>query len=58
MQITKAELQEMYKQMTNKELAKKLGVSETTLTKVLTNAGIALKGRGKSGKKQKLIVVG
>lgn len=57
MQITKAQLKQMYETMTNKELAKKLGVSETTLTKVLSNAGIALKGRGKSDKKKKLIVV-
>lgn len=56
MQITKAQLQEMYKTMTNKELAKKLGVSETTLTKVLVKSGITLKGRGKN-KKSKLEII-
>ena len=57
MEITKAQLKQMYETMTNKELAKKLGVSDTTLTKVLTKAGIKLKGRGKAGKKKKLIVI-
>ncbi|MCP4354039.1 MAG: HTH domain-containing protein [Proteobacteria bacterium] len=44
--INKSELVELYKTMSNKELADKLGVSIVTLIKTLKASGIELKGKG------------
>lgn len=57
MEISKKELLKLYETKTNKELAKMLGVSETTLTKTLVKIGAKLKGRGKGGQKEKLKIV-
>ena len=56
-QITKEQLKEMYKSMTNKELAQKLGITEPTLTATLKKCGIKLKGKGNKKSKQKLVIV-
>ena len=56
-QISKEELKTMYKSMTNKEIAKKLGISEPTLLSALKRYGIKTKGKGNRKKKQKLVIV-
>lgn len=56
-QITKEELKELYRSMTNKELAKKLGITEPTLISALKRCGIKPKGRGNRQKKQKLVII-
>lgn len=46
MEITKEQLKEMYYSMSNDELSEKLGVSKTTLIKLVKDSGIKLKGKG------------
>lgn len=46
MTIEKNELEKLYNTMSNKALSEKLGVSIVTLLKILTDAGIELKGKG------------
>ena len=44
--LSRAELEKIYKDNSNKEACELLGVSTTTLTKCLKQAGIPLKGQG------------
>ena len=48
--ISKAELQEIYNNNTNKDACKILGVSEPTLSRYLEMAGIPKKGSGNNRK--------
>ena len=58
MEITKEQLKEMYKTMSNKELAEKLGVTIPTLLATLKRCGIKLKGKGNTKtKRNKLIII-
>ena len=57
MDITKKQLQEMYNSMSNQELADKLQMSKPTLSKLLKENEIILKGSGNSFKKLKIRIV-
>lgn len=46
-EIKKSELEKLYNEMTNKELAEDLGITTVTLIKYLQDAGIRMKGKGK-----------
>ena len=52
--MKKDELKKLYETMSNKDLAKKLGISEPTLTRHVKDAGILLKGKGR--RKMKLSI--
>lgn len=58
-QITTKELQEIYNNNSNKEACKILGITNSTLTKYLRQAGIPLKGsgNGKSDHRSKLKLI-
>lgn len=53
--LSKAELEKLYRENTNKIVAKQLGVSTPTLMTYIKNNNISLKGKG-SGKKKIQIV--
>ena len=56
MEITKTELEKLYRENTNATVCEKLGISGLTLTRYLTAFNIPLKGRGAShGTKIKLV---
>ena len=57
MDITKKQLQEMYNSMSNQELADKLQMSKPTLSKLLKENEIILKGSGNSFNKLKIRIV-
>lgn len=57
MSIGSAELKRLYEEMSNKELCKKLGVSNPTLIGMLKRGGIELKGKGNRTEKAKIKVV-
>lgn len=46
MEMTKAELKELYEENTNEEVCKILNISKVTLVKYLKDADIPLKGKG------------
>lgn len=54
-QITKAELENIYRNSTNKEAMDTLGVSLPTLLSMLKRAGIKPKGKGNKGVKIKIV---
>ena len=54
-QIERNKLESMYNKLPNKEVCKKLGISNPTLVRLLEDAGIPLKGN--SRKSKKIIVV-
>lgn len=58
MELTKQQLQKMYETMSNKALAKKLGVTEPTLTATIKRLGIKPKGSGNRNKKSKIKIIG
>lgn len=58
MQITKEELQELYYSMPNKDLCKKLDVTNVTLISMLKRNGIPLKGPGNRTERYKITVLG
>lgn len=47
-EITKKELEDMYKSMTNEEVCKKLKMSKPTLTKLLKQNNIGLKNSART----------
>lgn len=49
-ELTKEKLEEMYQRMTNKELARELGISHVTLIRYLEDAGVKMKGKGNKRK--------
>lgn len=55
MKIRKKELEEKYRKMNSKDLAKELGVTFPTLLNYLKEAGIELKGKG-NRKARKIII--
>jgi len=55
MEITKAELKEMYLSMTIPKLMEKLGVSRPTIYKLLVDNDIKLKGNAGNKKKVRVI---
>lgn len=57
MEITKDKLQNMYDSMSNQELADKLKMSKPTLSKLLKENGIKLKGSGNGYNKLKIRIV-
>ena len=57
MQLTQKKLRKLYYSMSNKELCKKLGVTNPTLMKYLKTAGIPLKGMGNRTKRTKVVIV-
>ncbi len=57
MELTKNELQELYDSMSNQELADKLSISKPTLSKLLKDNGIRLKGSGNGYNKLKIRIV-
>ena len=48
--ITKEDLEKMYRENTNDEVCRILGISKVTLVSYLNNAGIKLKGKGNNRK--------
>jgi hypothetical protein len=54
-QITKTELENMYRHNSNQEVCQMLGVSLPTLLSYLKEFGIVLKGKGNSKTKIELI---
>jgi DNA-binding CsgD family transcriptional regulator len=57
MELTKTELQDMYNSMSNQELADKLNISKPTLSKLLKDNNIKLKGSGNGYNKLKIRIV-
>lgn len=58
--ITKTELQEMYKSLTNKEICEKLQISNGALIALIKRAGLATKGKGNKrskGRKIKITII-
>lgn len=57
MDITKKELQKMYDSMSNQQLADKLKMSKPTLSKLLKDNDIKLKGSGNGYNKLKIRII-
>ncbi len=53
MEIKRDELEKMYKEKSNLEVCKFLGISKPTLSKILKDNNIAMKGKGK----KKVIII-
>lgn len=58
MELTKAELERIYKENSNAKAAKILKMSIATMLKLIKEIGIQLKGRGGHNKKRKLKIIG
>ena len=59
-EIKKSELEKLYNEMTNRDLAEELGVTTVTLIKYLRESGIHMKGKGSrtaTGRKRKVAVL-
>ena len=56
MELSKEELRDMYYSMKNKELCKKLGISNVTLIALLKRSGIKLKGPGNRTERYKITI--
>jgi len=56
-QLSKDKLEAMYRELPNKELCKKLNISQGTLVKILKNNNIKLKGK-KNKVSTKIKIVG
>ena len=54
--ITKEQLEKLYRNNTNKDCCKILGVAETTLLTLLAEAGIEKKGKGNCKRKKIKII--
>ncbi len=57
MEITRKGLRDLYRNKTNDEAAKELGVSIVTLLRMVDEAGIERKGSGSHERKRKIKVV-
>lgn len=57
MELSKQDLQDMYYSMSNKELCKKLGITNVTLVSLLKRNGIVLKGPGNRTDRFKISVI-
>jgi len=57
MEIQKSKLERMYREMTNKEICKKLGITNPTLVSYLKKLDIPLKGRGNNRRTTKVKLV-
>ena len=57
MEITLAELKDLYYNNSNKYVAEYLGVSVVTLLKILKDNNVELKGRGNGTEKTKVRVI-
>ncbi len=55
-EISKTELADLYYSLPNKEVCRKLGISNNTLISYLKAAGIKTKGSGNRNKKNKIII--
>lgn len=57
--IKKQELEKLYKKLSNKDLARKLNISQSTLLCLLKDSNISLKGKGNRSArgKQKIKVI-
>ncbi len=55
--ITKNELEELYKTLSNKEICDKLQISHTSLIALIKRAGLKTKGKGNKKRTHKIIIV-
>lgn len=57
MKIKRIDLEKIYRQNSNKEACKILGITNATLTTYLRQCGIELKGSGNRNQKNKLTII-
>lgn len=56
--LTRAKLAELYESMDNKDLCKKLDITNPTLISLLKKHDIPLKGKGNRNERTKIIIEG